>query len=130
MFCTNCGAKLSDDARFCHVCGASIQPKLPVEPDVPQSEDKELSIDVPEEKGEFDGVVWDAKVPAKKKPAPQDKPKKVTSKVTPKVITRIDPKPVEEEVPKKKKKGCLFWGLMFFLALVVVYVIYDFVTLH
>ena len=127
MFCTNCGAKLSDDARFCHVCGASLQPiravpekpekqEEPAEPVVPQSPDKEVSVDVPEEKGEFDGVVWDARVSVKKK-------------ATPKIITRIDPKPVEEEKPKKKK-GCLFWGILLFLALVVVYVIYDYVTLH
>ena len=30
-FCTNCGAKLADDAKFCTECGAKVEP-LPSEP--------------------------------------------------------------------------------------------------
>ena len=30
-FCTNCGAKLADDAKFCTECGAKVEP-LPIEP--------------------------------------------------------------------------------------------------
>ena len=30
-FCTNCGAKLADDAKFCTECGATVEP-LPSEP--------------------------------------------------------------------------------------------------
>ena len=28
-FCTNCGAKLADDAKFCTECGAKVEPCRP-----------------------------------------------------------------------------------------------------
>ena len=35
-FCTNCGAKLADDAKFCTECGAPIG-RVPPEPTNPQT---------------------------------------------------------------------------------------------
>ncbi|MGM9547806.1 MAG: zinc-ribbon domain-containing protein, partial [Oscillospiraceae bacterium] len=34
-FCTNCGAKLADDAKFCTECGAQVG-RVPPEPTNPQ----------------------------------------------------------------------------------------------
>ena len=31
VFCTNCGAKLADDAKFCTECGAKVE-SVPPEP--------------------------------------------------------------------------------------------------
>ena len=35
-FCTNCGAKLADDAKFCTECGAPVG-RVPPEPTNPQT---------------------------------------------------------------------------------------------
>lgn len=35
MFCTQCGTKLPDDARFCTNCGASVAPKAATQAPAP-----------------------------------------------------------------------------------------------
>ncbi len=40
MFCTKCGNKIRDDAKFCTFCGAPVRrpvPPAPVEPQTPGS---------------------------------------------------------------------------------------------
>ncbi len=61
MFCTNCGAKLPDDAKFCTVCGSSTAPKPIVSPPAPTAKKtKQKALKSPREGGEKkkSGMIW------------------------------------------------------------------------
>ncbi len=49
-FCSNCGTKLNDGAKFCHGCGASVGVTQAPTPPIPQN-------NVPERKQEYAGTV-------------------------------------------------------------------------
>ncbi|UCE37767.1 MAG: zinc ribbon domain-containing protein [Thermoplasmata archaeon] len=46
MFCSNCGADISDEANFCEKCGAKQDSKVPTEGDTPKMIDETLPEEV------------------------------------------------------------------------------------
>lgn len=124
MYCTNCGARLSDDSQFCHVCGTKLEI-------VPQ--EKVSEVVTPETKGEFDGVSWDSEAPARPpvpqpQPGPQSQPKPqqqsnskapARSNAAPKPAARTSKK---AEKQPKKKRGFFFWVLVFIGVMLLVFI--------
>ena len=107
-FCYNCGASLSDDACFCTFCGTKQIP----------SPDKELSVETPKEKGEFDGVIWDTpgSSPAQTRPAQVQPAPSRSAQPLPKADVPAAKRP-------KKKKGVLFWVLTILGVLLVAFLL-------
>ena len=124
MYCTNCGARLSDDSQFCHVCGTKLEI-------VPQ--EKVSEVVTPETKGEFDGVSWDSEAPAppqvpQSQPGLQSQPKSnqqsqskapARSNAAPKPAARTSKK---AEKQPKKKRGFFFWVLVFIGVMLLVFI--------
>lgn len=124
MYCTNCGARLSDDSQFCHVCGTRLEI-------VPQ--EKVYEVVTPETKGEFDGVSWDSEAPARpqvpqSQPGLQSQPKSnlqsqskapARSNAAPKPAARTSKK---AEKQPRKKRGFFFWVLVFIGVMLLVFI--------
>ena len=108
MFCTNCGAKLSDDAKFCLNCGAKIDAPTPAAEPVP----------VPV-------------APVVEEPAPIAEPTPVLEAVILNDSFAINEPsaPTPAPAPKKNKTPAWIIALIIILAIAVVgvggYVVYD-----
>ncbi len=101
MFCTNCGQRLDESAKFCNICGAQIQPCVlegkPVEePAVePVAEPVAAPVEVPAAEPAAEPVTAPAAEPV---PAPVAQEKPAYLSYTPPQF------PVKTEKPKKVKK--------------------------
>lgn len=123
-FCMQCGAELSEEAKYCRSCGAKVNSakthgnaKAPdTEGDVkaPDTEgdikvpDTEVNVKAPDTDGEFVLASWDAPAPRETAVRHEEKPKK---EVEPKA--KEEPQAKEEPPAKEKKQGCLSYLFLY-----------------
>ena len=123
-FCMQCGAELSEEAKYCRSCGAKVNSakthgdaKAPdTEGDVkaPDTEgdikvpDTEVNVKAPDTDGEFVLASWDAPAPKETAVRHEEKPKK---EVEPRA--KEEPQAKEESPAKEKKQGCLSYLFLY-----------------
>ena len=123
-FCMQCGAELSEEAKYCRSCGAKVNSakthgnaKAPdTEGDVkaPDTEsdikvpDTEVNVKAPDTDGEFVLASWDAPAPRDTAVRHEEKPKK---EVEPRA--KEEPQAKEESPAKEKKQGCLSYLFLY-----------------
>ena len=126
-FCTNCGARLPEGAKFCTSCGAPVRravstPQGGIVIDAPagasvtisdEAPARDSDMSAPAQTGTFVASSWTVPKP---KPKPQAQSRQAAS--------ASDPAPVKK---KKKKKNFFGWLiLLLFIAALVYYVIIPF----
>ena len=120
-YCTNCGTRLRDGAKFCPSCGekvdlpeapASTPTPMPVQEKIqPQSQPRvnEIVCNAAATPGEVVLSTWEN---SDTQPTQQSQPQNAG--------------PVREHPQKKKKShGCL-WAILIVLAIVAVFFVYDY----
>ena len=135
-FCMQCGAELSEEAKYCRSCGAKVNSakthgnaKAPdTEGDVkaPDTEgdikvpDTEVNVKAPDTDGEFVLASWDAPAPKETAVRHEEKPKK-----------EVEPQAKEESPAKEKKQGCLSYLFLYakviFIAVGLVFLLVFFI---
>ena len=141
-FCMQCGAELSEEAKYCRSCGAKVNSakthgnaKAPdTEGDVkaPDTEsdikvpDTEVNVKAPDTDGEFVLASWDAPAPRDTAVRHEEKPKKEEEPQA-----KEEPRAKEEPQVKEKKQGCLSYLFLYakviFIAVGLVFLLVFFI---
>jgi len=111
-FCTHCGAQVPDNAKFCTVCGTSID--APDEASVVISDpDDGETVEASGSEGEFTAASWSPTRPsATEATPPQARPEPHTEPVRP-------IQPIVKEASKTKKKGFFSYVWLFLKVLII-----------
>ena len=114
-FCMQCGAELSEEAKYCRSCGAKVNSaKTHGNAKAPDTEgdikvpDTEVNVKAPDTDGEFVLASWDAPAPRDTAVRHEEKPKK---EVEPRA--KEEPQAKEESPAKEKKQGCLSYLFLY-----------------
>ena len=122
-----CGAELSEEAKYCRSCGAKVNSaKTLGDVKAPDTEgdikvpDTEVNVKAPDTDGEFVLASWDAPAPRDTAVRHEEKPKK-----------EEEPQAKEESPAKEKKQGCLSYLFLYakviFIAVGLVFLLVFFI---
>ena len=148
-FCMQCGAELSEEAKYCRSCGAKVNSAkthgnakaLDTEGDVkaPDTEsdikvpDTEVNVKAPDTDGEFVLASWSDPAPKETAVRHEEKPKKEVEPRAKEEVPRAkeEPQAKEESPAKEKKQGCLSYLFLYakviFIAVGLVFLLVFFI---
>ena len=132
-FCMQCGAELSEEAKYCRSCGAKVNSaKTLGDVKAPDTEgdikvpDTEVNVKAPDTDGEFVLASWDAPAPRDTAVRHEEKPKKEEEPQA-----KEEPRAKEEPQVKEKKQGCLSYLFLYakviFIAVGLVFLLVFFI---
>ena len=105
-FCMQCGAELSEEAKYCRSCGAKVN-SAKTRGNV-KAPDTEVNVKAPDTDGEFVLASWDAPAPRDTAVRHEEKPKKEEEPQA-----KEEPRAKEEPQVKEKKQGCLSYLFLY-----------------